>query len=143
MATKEQKRKWNNDFYHRNKDRLNEKRLKPKHKVVCEYCKNEFETARPNQKFCCEEHQHKWHYEKKDKYTLPIKQKAIMSVTGKRAKRKRKIYTKEELKYIKKNYKKMTVMELALEMKRPYGGMRWKVAQFKKEDELKKHYGDW
>jgi len=143
MATKAQKRKWNNDFYHRNKDRLNAKRLKPKNKIMCKYCEKEFETARRNQTFCCEQHQHKWHYEKSGKHTQPFRQKAIISVVGKKAKRKRKEYTEDELKYIKKNYKKKTIMELALEMERPYGGMRWKVAQFRKEDELKKHYGDW
>ena len=143
MATIEQKRKWNNDFYHRNKDRLNEKRKKPKHKVNCKHCDKEFETARPNQKFCSAKCQHRWHYEKKDKYILPIKQKAISSVIGRMAERKRKEYTKDELKFIKKNYKKMTVKELAIELKRPYGGMRWKVAQIKKDDELKKHYGSW
>ena len=140
---REKRKQWGRDFWQRNKKRLNKTRKKDRRVLKCDYCEVEFDTARPNQRFCSEKCQHRWHYERKDKISLPIKQKAELKVFRKMAEKKGHRYTKKEIQYIKKHYKKQTAKEIALELKRPLGGVKWKIRQFKKDDELNKMYGSW
>lgn len=144
------KLKTNLEYYHRNKDFINESRRKETHNIICEYkpCSKSKETSKCNQRFCSDKCRAKFNYEKKSKQRQAIKMKAIVSVVGKKATVKRVSYSPKEIKFIKDNLDKMRIVDIALELGRPYGGVVYKIGCIKKEieerqreRELKKLYG--
>ena len=121
--------------WHNQKKYYNKHRKKPKHKVNCKYCNKEFETAIPNKVFCCENHQHKWHYERRSHYDL-TRAKALNRIYDKgKTKTGGQHYTDNEIKYIIKNYGKLNAIEIAEKLDRPVIGVRWKIRKLK--DDLK------
>jgi len=120
-----------------NKKYYNKYRLKPKHKVNCKYCKREFETARPNQKFCSNSKcQYKYHYKNRDFMELS-RAKAIHKLYDKNKKRTGGYeYTPKEIKFIIKKYNKISAIDIAKQLDRPVAGVRWKIRQLKDNMEI-------
>lgn len=143
------KLKTNLEYYHRNKNEINKNRRKESHTIICEYklCSKSKETSKPNQKFCSGTCRAKFNYEKKSKIKQASKMKAIVKVVGKKATVKRVAYSPKEVKFIKDNLGNMKIVDVALELGRPYGVVykigciRKELEEKQKERELKRLYG--
>jgi len=136
----EKRRQNNRDNWYINKEKYNAKRRKPKVTKICVYCEKEFKTARGNQKFCSPDCKKRWHY-KKNKHKQAIRQKATIKVFAELSDKKGKCYTKKEILYIRKNCFSKTIKQMALELKRPYAGLVWKVRQIRTDMQVKKELG--
>ena len=119
--------------YQVKKDVYNQARRKPKKIGFCEYCKKKFETIKPNQKFCCTRHKELFWYEKKTMYQK-TRDKARLRVYNRGVKlHNSKKYTKQEEKFIVKNYKKLTNIEIAKILGKTVNGITLKIRSLKNE----------
>jgi len=126
-------KKENRQRWHENKKYYQKNRLKPKHQATCKYCGKAFETAIPQKKFCCEEHQRKWHYNNRS-LNDKTRAKALNKIYDKGKKRTGGIfYTKKEINMIIREYGKLNSIQIAKKLDRPVNGVRSKIRKLKEE----------
>jgi hypothetical protein len=99
----------------------------------CDYCTKSFETNKHNQKFCCTRHQQLWHYERQTFYQKTRK-KALLNIYDRGKKKFSSVnYTKKDVKYIIKNYEKISNIEIAHHLGRTVQGINLKIGKLKQE----------
>lgn len=121
------------DNYEVKKESYNARKRKPKLIVFCKYCNKKIQTIKPNQKFCCLRHKELFHYENRSYYQI-TKSKARLAIYNKDKKKcNSKKYTQKEEKFIIKNYKVLSNIDIANKLNRTVGGITLKISSLKKE----------
>ena len=132
---KEGMKQINKKYWEKNKDKINQQRKRfYKEKRNCRFCKKEFEAFHPNAKFCSIKCKNKFAYllnkEKND-----IKRKAINNAYRARAKDLYKKWTKDDIKKLKRYYKKgYTNQKIAEKLGRTPFSVAVKISRLAKDD---------
>jgi len=119
---------------YRNKSRYKnrEKYIKARRcETIVKYCKNcnkKFETSKKNKIFCCRKCKNVYNCNI-NKHLLYSRSVGIQNASLKFSENKNKKWTKEELDYIIENRHKMTIREIAFNLKRSFYATKLKVCQ--------------